>query len=368
MDKKTALYDTHVKYGGKMVSFAGWNLPVQYESGVIAEHMAVRTKCGLFDVSHMGEILCEGDAALENLNWLLTNDFTNMYIGRVRYSPMCNDAGGVVDDLIVYKMDEKRYFIVVNAANKDKDFAWMKQHEKSGALFTDVSDHYAQLALQGPLAKKIISKLTNESQLPQKYYTCVEHGVVADFPCIVSKTGYTGEDGYELYTEPGNAPALWEALMNAGKTDGLIPCGLGARDTLRLEAAMPLYGHEMDDNITPLETGLDFAVKMDKPDFIGKTALVKKGAPLVERVGLVADGRGILREHQDVCVGSEKIGHTTSGTYAPFLKKAIAMALVSKKMLSDSMASDVKGLPLTVDVRGTRVAVHVVPLPFYKHA
>ncbi|MFA6857612.1 MAG: glycine cleavage system aminomethyltransferase GcvT [Treponema sp.] len=360
MDKKTPLYDTHVKYGGRIVSFAGWLLPVQYETGVIAEHMAVRTKCGLFDVSHMGEILCEGTTALENLNWLLTNDFTNMYEGRARYSPMCSEEGGVVDDLLVYKMEENRYFIVVNAANKDKDFAWMKAHEKPGTVFTDVSDNFAQLALQGPRAHDILSSLAGTSSIPQKYYTCVKSGIVAGIPCIVSKTGYTGEDGYELYTEPARAVELWEALMDAGKNDGLVPCGLGARDTLRLEAAMPLYGHEMDDTVTPLEAGLDFAVKMEKPDFIGKEALVRKGPPARMRIGLVAGGRGIMRERERVYAGNDEVGWTTSGTYAPYLKKAVAMALVKKSSLTAS--------EFTVDVRGTRVPAHIVPLPFYKHA
>jgi aminomethyltransferase len=360
MDKKTVLYDTHVKYGGRMVSFAGWLLPVQYETGVIAEHMAVRTKCGLFDVSHMGEILCEGTAALENLNWILTNDFTNMYEGRARYSPMCSEDGGVVDDLLVYKMEENSYFIVVNAANKDKDFAWMKAHEKPGAVFTDVSDNFAQLALQGPRARGILSRLAGTPSIPQKYYTCVKSGVVAGIPCIVSKTGYTGEDGYELYTEPSKAAELWESLMEAGKNDGLVPCGLGARDTLRLEAAMPLYGHEMDDTVTPLEAGLDFAVKMEKPDFIGKEALMRKGPPERTRIGLVADGRGIMRERERVYAGNGEAGWTTSGTYAPYLKKAVAMALVKKSSLQTA--------EFTVDVRGIRVPAHIVPLPFYKHA
>ncbi len=360
MDKKTALYDTHVKYGGRIVSFAGWLLPVQYETGVIAEHTAVRTKCGLFDVSHMGEIICEGSSALENLNRLLTNDFTNMYDGRARYSPMCNGEGGVIDDLLVYKMQDDRYFIVVNAANRDKDFAWMKAHENPGTVFTDVSDNFAQLALQGPRAHDILSRLADAPSIPQKYYTCVERGIVAEIPCIVSKTGYTGEDGYELYTAPARAAELWEALMEAGKPDGLVPCGLGARDTLRLEAAMPLYGHEMDDTVTPLEAGLDFAVKMEKADFIGKEALVRKGPPERMRIGLVADGRGIMRENERVYAGDEEIGRTTSGTYAPYLKKAVAMALVKK--------SSIQAAELAVDVRGTRVPAHVVPLPFYKHA
>ena len=275
-ERKTPLYETHLAYKGKMVPFAGYILPVQYETGVVKEHMAVRTACGLFDVSHMGEILCKGPDALKNLNWLLTNDYTVMADGQARYSPMCNEAGGVVDDLIVYKVRDELYFIVVNAANKDKDFAWMKAHQIGDVEFEDISDQVAQLALQGPKALEILRKLTREEDIPEKYYTFKLQGNVKGISCMISKTGYTGEDGVELYCAPADAPALWEALMEAGKEEGLIPCGLGARDTLRLEAAMPLYGHEMDDSITPKEAGLGIFVKMDKADFIGKKAIEER--------------------------------------------------------------------------------------------
>lgn len=359
MERKTTLYDTHVKYGGKIVPFAGYLLPVQYGTGVIAEHMAVRTACGLFDVSHMGEILCEGEKALKNLNHLLANDFTNMYDGQARYSPMCNEDGGVVDDLIVYKIRDYHYFIVVNASNKDKDFAWMKEHQLDGAVFTDISDQVGQIALQGPRAKEILSKVVKEEYIPVKYYSCIPQGEIGGMTCLVSKTGYTGEDGYELYMSAEHAPAVWELLMEAGKDEGLIPCGLGARDTLRLEASMPLYGHEMDDTITPLETGLGFAVKMKKEEFIGKCALEDKGEPAVQRVGLKVTGRGIIREQAAVYADGQEIGRTTSGTHAPFLGYPVAMALVDKKY---AMAGNV----VEADVRGRRVAAEIVPLPFYK--
>lgn len=361
MECKTALYDTHVKYGGKMVPFAGFLLPVQYGTGVIAEHMAVRTACGLFDVSHMGEILCEGETALANLNHLLTNDFTNMADGQARYSPMCNEEGGVVDDLIVYKIRDHHYFIVVNAANKDKDFAWMQAHKLPGAELTDISEGVGQLALQGPKAEEILLKLTKRENLPVKYYTFIPDREVAGIRCLISKTGYTGEDGYELYMEAGKAPELFEALMEAGKEEGLIPCGLGARDTLRLEAAMPLYGHEMDDGITPLETGLSFAVKMKKPEFIGRAALEAKGEPERVRVGLKVTGRGIIREHETVYAAGEAIGSTTSGTHAPYLGYPVAMALVKKAYAEP-------GTRVEAEVRGRRVAAEVVALPFYKRS
>lgn len=359
MELKTPLYDVHVACGGKMVPFAGYLLPVQYGGGVIAEHMAVRQACGLFDVSHMGEITCIGSDALKNLNHLLTNDFTAMKDGQARYSPMCNDGGGVVDDLIVYKIRDDHYFIVVNASNKDKDYAWMKAHEFGDAVFEDISAAVGQIALQGPKAHEILKKLTDETEIPEKYYSAVFYGHVAGVSCIVSKTGYTGEDGYELYMASDDAPAMWAALMEAGKEEGLIPCGLGSRDTLRLEAAMPLYGHEMDDDISPLEAGLGFAVKMGKEEFIGKEGLENRGELTRKRVGLKVTGRGIIREHEAVYVGDERIGHTTSGTHCPYLGYPIAMALLD-------IAYTEVGTQVEAEVRGRRIPAEVVPLPFYK--
>ena len=357
MELKTSLYDTHVKYGGKMVPFAGYILPVQYPAGVIKEHMAVRTQCGLFDVSHMGEITCIGPDALANLNRLLTNDCSGMYDGQARYSPMCYNDGGVVDDLIVYKIRDDHYIIVVNAANKDKDFAWMKEHEFGDAVFTDISSTVGQIALQGPNAKSILMKIAKEEDIPKKYYSCTPHATAAGIPCILSKTGYTGENGYEIYMAADKAPELWEALMEAGKDEGLLPCGLGARDTLRLEAGMPLYGHEMDETISPLEADLGFAVKMDKDDFIGKEALKKELTRV--RIGLKVTGRGIIREHEALYIGDTQIGVTTSGTHAPFLGYPIAMALVDAKYTKI-------GTAVEAEVRGRRVAAEIIPLPFYK--
>lgn len=358
MEKKTPLYEAHVRHGGKIVPFAGYLLPVQY-GGVIAEHMAVRTGCGLFDVSHMGEITLTGADAVRNLNLLLTNDYTVMADGQARYSPMCNGSGGVVDDLIVYRVRENHYFIVVNAANRDKDFAWMASHAFGDAVFTDISENVAQIALQGPRAREILTKLVPEEALPKKYYSARFDGEIGGMVCVISRTGYTGEDGFELYLTPSDAERMWELLLETGKEEGLVPCGLGARDTLRLEAAMPLYGHEMTDEITPLEAGLGAFVKTDKPDFTGKAALLERGEPSRVRVGLKAVGRGILREHLDVYADGEKIGVTTSGTFAPFLKESVAMALVDAGHTG-------AGTALEVDVRGRRVAAEIVPLPFYR--
>lgn len=361
MELKTPLYDAHVKAGGKIVPFGGYLLPVQYEAGVIKEHMAVRTQAGLFDVSHMGEIMVEGPDALANLQMLLTNNFDNLVDGQARYSPMCNEHGGTVDDLIVYKKADECYFVVVNASNKDKDYIWMTTHQFGDVKITDVSSEYAQLALQGPKAMDILRKICSEESIPKKYYTAIFDGVVAGMPCIVSKTGYTGEDGVELYFDANLAEKMWDAVLEAGKEDGLIPCGLGARDTLRMEAAMPLYGHEMNEDITPLETGLNFAVKMTKENFIGKAVLEEKGTPAIKRVGLKVTGRGIIREDQDVYANGELIGFTTSGTHCPFLGCAVAMAIVNKEFAEI-------GTKVSVIVRGRTVEAEVVALPFYKRA
>lgn len=358
MERKTPLYDVHIAEGGKIVPFAGYLLPVQYAGGVIKEHMAVRQAAGLFDVSHMGEILFTGPTALDTLNHLLTNDFTDMPLGRVRYSVMCNEKGGVIDDLVIYKFGDEEYLAVVNAANRHKDYAHMAANLLPGTKAEDISDSVAQLALQGPAAPAILGRLVPEDRLPKKYYTAVRDVDISGMKCMISRTGYTGELGYEIYTAPENAVELWKTLREAGKEDGLIPCGLGARDTLRLEAAMPLYGHEMDEDISPLEAGLGFGVKMGKSDFIGKAALEAAGEPSRVRVGLEITGRGIAREHQDVFLGEEKIGVTTSGTHCPAVGKAVAMALVS----ADRAAV---GTEVDVDIRGRRVSAVIVPLPFY---
>lgn len=359
MESKTPLYSRHVAAGGKMVSFAGYLLPVQYPTGILAEHMAVRTAAGLFDISHMGEFLLEGEEALANLQHLSTNDFTSMYDGRVRYSLLCYDDGGVVDDLVVCRLRPEKYVLVVNAANRGKDARWIQAHLAGKVRFEDLSDSVAQIALQGPNAPKILKKVAAGSSIPQKYYTFVEKGTVGGISCLVSRTGYTGEPGYELYCAPQDAERLWDLLLEAGKNDGLIPCGLGARDTLRLEAAMPLYGHEMDETITPFEAGLSFGVKMDSHDFIGREALIGKTPPSRVRVGLKMTGRGIARGCEPVWMGERQIGKTTSGTFCPYLKSAVAMALV------DSARADA-GTEVEVEIRGRRVAAQITPLPFYK--
>jgi aminomethyltransferase len=310
--------------------------------------MAVREKAGLFDVSHMGEVTFKGKDALKNLNYILTNDYTNLKIGRVRYGVMCYEDGGCVDDLIVYRMAEDEFFVVVNASNRMKDVAWMKEHITGEVEFKDVSDEYAQLALQGPLSGDILGQYT---ELPQKYYSFITTQILGK-DVIVSQTGYTGEYGFEIYCKPEDAPFLWNEIL---KDERVIPCGLGARDTLRLEASMPLYGHEMDETVSPLETGLDFGVKMNK-EFIGREGIAARKNR--HRIGIKVTGRGIVREHCDVYLNGQKIGHTTSGTFLPYLKGAYAMALVDEAYEP--------GTVVEADVRGRKIEGVVTVLPFYK--
>ncbi len=359
MERKTPLYDCHVELGGKIVPFAGYLLPVQYATGVIAEHMAVRKQAGLFDVSHMGEILLSGPAAFDNVQMLLTNDLSDMEDGQVKYSPMCNDNGGVVDDLIVYRIHSDCYMMVVNAANHDKDAKWISSHLFGDVKFEDLSDTIGQIALQGPQSEAILEKLCAKEDIPPKYYTFTKNVDVAGCTCILSRTGYTGEEGFELYCSAEDTVKLWNSLLEAGKENGLIPCGLGARDTLRLEAGMPLYGHEMNDEITPKQTGLGMFVKMDKADFIGKKAMEEMGTPSIKRCGLKITGRGIARENCPVYIGEKLIGHTTSGTHCPFLGGAYAMAIVEKEPAP-------LGTEVEVEIRGKRVTAEVVKMQFYK--
>lgn len=356
MNKETPLYAEHVRLGGTMVPFGGFVLPVQYPDGILKEHHAVREKVGMFDVSHMGEAIMEGPDALSNLNYILTNRFDSLKIGSCRYSLMLYEDGGAVDDLIVYRLGEEKYLLILNAANTEKDVAWIREHLSGKVTFEDLSEKVAQIALQGPLSKDILSQIADPESLPVKYYTFREPVKAAGVDCLISRTGYTGEHGYELYMKAEDAKTVWTALEKLGVT----PCGLGARDTLRLEAGMPLYGHELSDKIDPLTAGLTFAVKMDK-EFIGRDALLQKGEPTVKRVGLKVTGRGILREEQDVYLQDRKIGVTTSGTFCPYLKVSCAMAYVDKD------ASE-EGTSVEVDVRGKRVPCVITPLPFYNRA
>ncbi len=355
MERKTPLYEEHVKANGKIVPFAGFLLPVQYKDGVIVEHMIVRNKVGIFDVSHMGEAILEGKDALANLNYIMTNDFTNLKVGSCRYTLMLYPDGGQVDDLIVYRKGEEKFLLVLNASNTEKDISWIEKHLQGDCKIRDISDDVAQIAIQGPDAKAFMEKLCNVEELPQKYYTFTEKMEVAGKECLVSRTGYTGEFGYEIYAQADEVAVIWSAMIELG----VLPCGLGARDTLRLEAAMPLYGHELSKDIHVGSTNLSFAIKTAKEDFIGKEAIVNPPANLPTRVGLKVVGRGIVRGEEKIFSEGKEVGFTTSGTHCPYLGAAFAMGYIESGLAEE-------GTALTVEVRGRQIEVEVVPLPFYK--
>ncbi|MFO8060181.1 MAG: glycine cleavage system aminomethyltransferase GcvT [Bacillota bacterium] len=359
--KKTPLLSRHQKYGGKIVDFGGWALPVQY-TGIIEEHRAVRTRAGLFDVSHMGEIRASGPEALALVNYLVTNDMTGMATNQIRYSPMCYPDGGVVDDLLVYKVGEEEYLLVVNAANKDKDLEWI---EKWAADFdvevVDASDETAQLALQGPRSEAILSRLVDADLADMKYFWFLPQVKVAGCETLVSRTGYTGEDGFEIYCAPADAEDLWEAIMEAGREDGLVPVGLGARDTLRFEAALTLYGQELGPDINPLEAGLKYFVKLDGDDFIGRDALVSARERGVDKtlVGFEMLDRGIPRTNYVIYdEEGDEAGYVTSGSYGPALEKNIGLGFVRPQLARP-------GTSLQIGVRNRKLEAVVVRTPFY---
>lgn len=358
MTEKTSLYDFHQSHQGKLVEFADTWLPVQYPTGILKEHQAVREQAGLFDVSHMGEFLVEGPEAAAFLDHLLTNKIANLKHGQMRYSCLCYENGGTVDDLIVYRFDDEHFLCVVNASNKQKDWEWFNQNCRHDVQLRNVSSLISQVALQGPKAIEILGKIADLTLLPAKSYWFTDQIAVAGKACLVSRNGYTGEDGVEIYMRNEDAMAIVETIMEAGTPLGLIPCGLGARDTLRLEAAMPLYGHELDAETSPLEAGLNFAVKLDKADFIGKQGIQEKGLTKV-RIGLELLDRGIAREHYEVRQDGTVIGHITSGTMAPTLGKAIAMAYVDVDHAQDGAEVEI--------VHGNRsMKALITPMPFYK--
>lgn len=357
--KKTPLNQKHYDLGAKMVDFGGWDMPVQY-SGILEEHKAVRTKCGLFDVSHMGEVWVTGKEATSYINNLISSDISPMKEGQIKYGVLMMPTGKAVDDLLVYKYDDEKYLVVVNAANVDKDFAWMTDHVGDYKVeVVNDSANFGEIAIQGPLAEEILQELTDSKLGDIDYYTFIE-GVVAGIPSIISRTGYTGEDGFEVYTASNDAVTVWDAILKAGG-DRILPAGLGARDTLRFEAKMPLYGHELSDAISPLETGLGRFVELDtKGDFIGKEALAKEKAEGRKRkiVGIEMVGRGIARDHYIVKKDGAEIGYITSGSYAPTLDKNLGLAIVPVEVKVDDS--------VTVEIRGKDVEAKVVKTPFYK--
>ncbi len=357
--KRTSLYEKHLKHGGKMIDFFGWCLPLQYTS-IIEEHRIVREGAGLFDVSHMGEITVEGTNAGEYINRMITNDISKKEIGQATYSPMCNERGGIIDDLIVYRIDQHKYMLVVNASNTSKDFEWLKQNEIPGVKVVNESDNYTQLALQGPKSKLIIEKLTSFDLGRLKYYRYV-FTCLAGFKALISRTGYTGESGYEIYVDNQYAKKLWDAVMEAGEEFSLVPVGLGARDTLRMEAALPLYGRELNEEISPLESGLHRFVCLEKGEFAGRDALIRESENGTKRklIGFEMKDKAIPRNEYKVLKDNKEIGFVTSGGYSPTLDKSLGMALVKNSGINI-------GDSIKIRIRKKEHNAKVTGLPFYK--
>ena len=361
--KKTPLHATHRSLGARMVEFGGWDMPVEY-SGIVDEHMAVRTRAGLFDVSHMGEIEIAGRDALAAVQLITSNDASRLAVGQAQYSALTTPQGTFVDDVLTYRLSDQHYLLVVNAGNIAKDFSWIAEHVKGvgDAVAVNTSSRYALIALQGPVARDVLQGLTGVNLADIKYYWFTT-GEVAGVRGTISRTGYTGEDGFEIFVPPSGADHVWGAILQAGQTAGVIPAGLGARDTLRLEAAMRLYGNDMDDTTTVLEADLGWIVGWKKDGFIGADVLHRQKQDGVARklVGFEVLDRAIARHGYDAYVGGAKAGVVTSGTQTPYLKKAIGMAYLP----ADRTAP---GTAFEIDVRGRRVRAEVVPMPFYKRA
>ncbi|MBC2284611.1 glycine cleavage system aminomethyltransferase GcvT [Listeria booriae] len=357
--KKTPIFPLYEKYGAKTIDFGGWDLPVQFQ-GIKAEHEAVRTNAGLFDVSHMGEVTVKGAGSLDFLQKMLSNDISKLKPGKAQYNIMCYETGGVVDDLVVYMIAENDYLLVVNAANTDKDYEWLAEHATDNVNVQNVSLEYGQLALQGPNAEAVLAKLTDADLGALGFFGFVDNVEVAGVQALVSRSGYTGEDGFEIYTKAEDAPAVWEAILK----EDVVPIGLGARDTLRFEANLALYGQELSKDISPLEAGVGFAVKLQKEaDFLGKKALIaQKEAGLTRKsVGIELIDRGVPRHDYKVFAGDKEIGIVTSGTQSPTLGKNLGLALIDIDYTAlDSLVE--------VEVRNKKLQAKVVPTPFYKRA
>ena len=359
---RTPLYERHRALGARVVEFGGWDMPVQY-SGILEEHRAVRQRAGLFDVCHMGEFRVEGDGALDFLQRLVPNNVARLKDNQALYTQILRPDGGTLDDLIIYRLGENSYMVVVNAGTMEKDWAWFSEHATGDArlTLTNVSHETGLIAIQGPRAQAILQTLTEVSLGDIAYYHC-QSGAVAGIECLISRTGYTGEDGFELYCAADQVGALWDALLDAGRPEGLLPAGLGARDTLRLEAGYCLYGHELTEEITPLEAGLGWTIKLDKGvDFIGRDALVTEKAQGLRRqlVGIELTERGVPRAEYPIMQEGKQIGALTSGGMSPTLGKPIGLGYISG-------GDSAPGATASVEIRGKPVAAVIVALPFYK--
>ncbi|MGE5327230.1 MAG: glycine cleavage system aminomethyltransferase GcvT [Deltaproteobacteria bacterium] len=357
--KQTALHAAHKAAGARMVDFAGWDMPVEY-SGITQEHLAVRTAAGLFDVSHMGEIEIRGVGALALVQHVTSNDASQLKDSQAQYTALMLENGAAIDDCLVHKVGDENYFLCVNAANEEKDFDWIRRAAGHEATVRDVSDEYSQIALQGPRSAAILAR-TTKTDLSQLRYYWFTNAECCGVRGILARTGYTGEDGFEFYFPPQHSRRVWEGLTEAGKPDGLVPCGLGARNTLRLEAAYPLYGHELDEQTTLLEAGLGWICKLGKGEFIGRQALVEQREKGLRKklIGFEMTDRGIARDGYDIYIAGRRAGKVTSGSPAPFLKKNIGLAYVPPEQAS-------AGAEIQIDIRGRMVAAKQVTLPFYK--
>ncbi len=357
--KRTPLYDFHKKLGAKMAEFGGWEMPIEY-SGIIHEHMAVRTAAGVFDISHMGELFIEGPEGLELIQEMTCNDASRLKNGQAQYSALLYPEGTFVDDILVYRFDQNRYFLCVNASNTNKDFDWICGENRFNTTATNLSDRYTQLAVQGPRAIRIMQRLSDIDLESIRYYW-FRQGKMDGIECIVSRTGYTGEDGFEIFFAPKFSEQVWARLLGEGKDEGLIPVGLGARNTLRLEAKMALYGHEISDKITPWEADLGWIVKMGKSNFIGRAALEEEQTRGITKklVGFEMVGKGIARDGYPVFIEREAVGTVTSGGPAPYLGKNIGLAYVPVKHCQT-------GTRLEIQIRTSLVPARIVETPFYK--
>ena len=357
--KATPLLGLHKELGAKLVPFVGWNMPIQF-AGVLSEHICVRERVGLFDVSHMGEIEVKGKDAKKFLQFLLSNNVEKMFDGSILYSLMCYETGGVVDDLLAYRFSENHYFLCVNASNSDKDYDWIARHASSfNVNIKNTSSETSQLALQGPDAKNVLQSLCDISLDDLSYYN-FRKGMVNNVESLISRTGYTGEDGFELYLSPEKVSEVFRSLMEQGRSYGIQPIGLGARDTLRIEMGYPLYGNEIDNNPTPLDAGLGWVIKFDKGEFLGRGSLLKQkeqGSLRRKLVGLKLLTRGVPRAHYQVFKNGESVGEVTSGTFSPTLNTGVGLCYVSSEY------SDI-GNHLDVKIRDQLVATEVIQLPF----
>lgn len=360
--KKTRLNSLHKKLGGRMIEFFGWEMPVEY-SGIIKEHLAVRTKAGLFDVSHMGEILISGRQALDFVQLLAPNDAARLDPNKAQYSALTTPKGTFVDDLLVYCLTPEEYLLVVNAANSDKDYEWILGHKNGFEVEVEnKSDDYTQLALQGPRALEILKPLTDINLEEMKPFWS-SWGKIEGEEVLVSRTGYTGEDGFEIYTLSVQPEKIWDAILKQGNEAGLIPVGIGARDTLRLEAKLMLYGNDIDETTTVLEAGLGWLVKFEKVEFLGREALLKQKEEGIKKkiIGFEVLGAGIARSHYPVFIGDQEVSEVTSGSYSPYLKKSIGLTYLPLEYTEI-------GKEFEVGIRDKKEKARVVPTPFYKRS